>query len=87
LSDERIDITEAELIAAALDAQSGGTIDLRHGATTAEVARAKGCSIGKAKKLIATEKAAGRLRLVKVQRETLDEKITTVTGWQLVTTS
>ena len=87
MSEDRIECSEAELIAAVLDAQSGGAIDLRRGATTAEIARAKGVSVNKAKELIRAEKEAGRLECIKVQRIALDDKRTTVSGWRLVQSS
>ena len=37
--------------------------------------------------LLVGEKAAGRLKCVKVRRETIDEKLTLVSGWRLVQSS
>lgn len=82
---ERIDITESELIAAILAAEPGGTIDLRHGATSGELADLLGWSRGRTLQRLAAMKHAGQIEAVRVQRETLDDRLTLVAAYKLKT--
>jgi hypothetical protein len=82
--DARIEVTESELIAAILDAESSGPIDLRHGATSGEIAELLGWSRGRTLDRIKAMKHAGKLEAVRLPRETVDDRIAMVSGYRLV---
>ena len=68
-----------------LDGECGGTVDLIRGATTAEIAAAKGWGDKRTRKHIRAKLAAGLLEPVVVYRERLGDGVQVpIWGWRVV---